>query len=571
MEFMEMKLRIIFLLLLTASAVQAQPIFGDGSADAGIGDPGRNFGIAFGDYNGDLADDIYVSRHNAPNLLYKAIGNGKFEEVASEAGVGHVGTTTVSTWGDMDNDGDLDLYLGNRDEPNILYRNNGDGTFENISESAGVNAAHRTRAVLWGDVDQDGYIDLYVANLAAPNYLYHNNGDGTFTDITAEANAQDFGIAMGSLFFDYDNDGDLDLYLTHDANQPNILYRNDGTGHFDDVSAQSGANIAAQGMGVDFADINNDGFFDLYITNLYENVLLVNNGNGTFTEIGGAAGVDDLGMGWGTVFLDYDNDGYSDIYISNDTYFAPYDNLLYRNLGNETFEVVGADTPLSSPMAGYGVATGDVNSDGRPDLLLVNAGTNDGNQLLVNATNNGHHFVKVRLKGMQCNAAAIGARVTIEAGGQVQMDEVCAGMGYASQNSFTLHFGLGAASIIDRIEIRWPNGVIETYEALEVDQHYYFTEGQGQLTDLELPQKPSPRLTVLPNPVSELLYLQIEGQGATEAGVLQIFGSSGALIHQSEFDSGGAFHLSVANWASGVYWVKWSGISGQSVQQIVKQ
>ncbi|MBV6654503.1 MAG: VCBS repeat-containing protein [Mameliella sp.] len=571
MEFIKMKLRIIFLLLLTASAVQAQPIFGDGSTDAGIGDPGRNFGIAFGDYNGDLADDIYVSRHNAPNLLYKAIGNGKFEEVASEAGVGHVGTTTVSTWGDMDNDGDLDLYLGNRDELNVLYRNNGDGTFENISESAGVNAGHRTRAVLWGDVDQDGYIDLYVANLAAPNYLYHNNGDGTFTDITAEANAQDFGIAMGSLFFDYDNDGDLDLYLTHDANQPNILYRNDGTGHFDDVSAQSGANIAAQGMGVDFADINNDGFFDLYITNLYENVLLVNNGNGTFTEFGGAAGVDDLGMGWGAVFLDYDNDGYSDIYISNDTYFAPYDNLLYRNLGNETFEVVGADTPLSSPMAGYGVATGDVNSDGRPDLLLVNAGTNDGNQLLVNATNNGHHFVKVRLKGMQCNAAAIGARVTIEAGGQVQMDEVCAGMGYASQNSFTLHFGLGAASIIDRIEIRWPNGVVETYEALEVDQHYYFTEGQGQLTDLELPQKPLPTLTVLPNPVSDLLYLQIEGQGATEAGILQIFGSSGALIHQSEFDSGGASHLSVANWTTGVYWVKWSGISGQSVQQIVKQ
>ncbi|NRA50935.1 MAG: VCBS repeat-containing protein, partial [Phaeodactylibacter sp.] len=127
MEFIKMKLRIIFLLLLTASAVQAQPIFGDGSTDAGIGDPGRNFGIAFGDYNGDLADDIYVSRHNAPNLLYKAIGNGKFEEVASEAGVGHVGTTTVSTWGDMDNDGDLDLYLGNRDEPNVLYRNNGDG------------------------------------------------------------------------------------------------------------------------------------------------------------------------------------------------------------------------------------------------------------------------------------------------------------------------------------------------------------------------------------------------------------------------------------------------------------
>jgi hypothetical protein len=553
-----------------ARLLPAQPLFFDGSAGAGIGHPGRNFGVAFGDYDGDGADDIYISRHNAPNLLYRAIGNGQFAEVATQVGIAHAGTTNVSAWGDFDNDGHLDLYLGNRDEPNILYHNNGDGTFTDISASAGVNSGHRTRAVLWGDVDRDGLIDLYVANLAAPNYLYRNNGDGTFTDITAAANAQDFGIAMGSLFFDYDNDGDLDLYLTHDANQPNILYRNDGTGHFEDVSVPSGANIAAQGMGVDFADINYDGFFDLYITNLYENVLLLSNGDGTFTETGGPAGVDDLGMGWGTVFLDYDNDGFSDIYVSNDTYFAPFDNLLYRNLGNATFEIVSEGTPLSSPMAGYGVATGDVNSDGKPDLLLVNAGSQDGNQLFLNSTENGHHFVKVRLRGTESNAAAIGARVTVEANGQVQMDEVCAGMGYASQNSFTLHFGLGEATVLDRLSIRWPNGAVETYEGLAVDQHYFVTEGEGWVTNAPPTAKAANEMKIWPNPAIEKLWVQVYGQDSGKEGRFHIFSGTGTEVYRAEVAPGSVFELPLGNLPAGIYRLCWVGAQGRHVRSFVK-
>lgn len=553
-----------------ARLLPAQPLFFDGSAGAGIGHPGRNFGVAFGDYDGDGADDIYISRHNAPNLLYRAIGNGQFAEVATQVGIAHAGTTNVSAWGDFDNDGHLDLYLGNRDEPNILYHNNGDGTFTDISASAGVNSGHRTRAVLWGDVDRDGLIDLYVANLAAPNYLYRNNGDGTFTDITAAANAQDFGIAMGSLFFDYDNDGDLDLYLTHDANQPNILYRNDGTGHFEDVSVASGANIAAQGMGVDFADINHDGFFDLYITNLYENVLLLSNGDGTFTETGGPAGVDDLGMGWGTVFLDYDNDGYSDIYVSNDTYFAPFDNLLYRNLGNATFEIVSEGTPLSSPMAGYGVATGDVNSDGKPDLLLVNAGSQDGNQLFLNSTENGHHFIKVRLRGTESNAAAIGARVTLEANGQVQMDEVCAGMGYASQNSFTLHFGLGEAPVIDRLSIRWPNGAVEIYEGLAVDQHYLITEGEGWVTNAPPTAKAANEMKIWPNPAIEKLWVQVYGQDSGKEGRFHIFSGTGTEVYRAEVAPGSVFELPLGNLPAGIYRLCWVGAQVRHVRSFVK-
>jgi hypothetical protein len=276
-------------------------------------------------------------------------------------------------------------------------------------------------------------------------------------------------------------------------------------------------------------------------------------------------------MGWGTVFLDYDNDGHSDIYVSNDTYFAPFDNLLYRNLGNTTFEVVSEGTPLSSPMAGYGVATGDVNSDGKPDLLLVNAGSQDGNQLFLNSTENGHHFVKVRLRGTESNTAAIGARVTLEANGQVQMDEVCAGMGYASQNSFTLHFGLGDATLIDRLSIRWPNGMMETYEGLAVDQHYFITEGEGMVTNVSSIAEAASELKIWPNPAKERLYIQVNGEDSRKKeALLRVFSSTGTEVYRAQVAPGRVWELPLNNWPAGTYWVHWAGAYRQHVRQFVK-
>lgn len=565
--------KLLLLALWPASSLSAQPPFSDGSTAAGIGHPGRNYGVAFGDFDGDGGEDIYISRHNAPNLLYRAVGQGRFEEVAQAAGVAHAGTTTVSTFADIDNDGDLDLYLGNRDEDNILYRNNGDGTFTDISAVAGVNSGFRTRAVLFGDVDRDGWVDLYVANMNAPNFLYHNNADGTFTNIIEQANAQDYGVAMGSLFFDYDNDGDLDLYLTHDANQPNILYRNDGSGHFENTSAYSGANIAAQGMGVDFADVNNDGYFDLYITNLYSNELLLNDGDGTFSLATAQAGVGDLGMGWGTVFLDYDNDGWTDLYAVNDYYFAPFYNVLYRNTGGGTFEAVGAGSPVESPLAGYGVAAGDVNADGFPDLVLANAGSNDGNQLLLNMAQGNNHFVKVQLEGTLSNRSAIGARVVVEAGGHRQMDEVCAGSGYASQNSFALHFGLGAAAVIDRLEIFWPSGEVEAYEGLAADQSYRFTETSGFVT--AAPEEDTARLegAVFPNPVSGTLQLRCRSHQAGR-GQLSLLDIRGQVVWEKEVGVQAGWNswpIDMRALSPGLYYLQGSGALAGQAFPVVRQ
>ncbi len=235
-----MKALFLFGCLCTFSATAQTISFSDITNSAGIGSVAVNSGVAFADYDNDGDDDVYVSvLSDKPNKLYQNLGNNTFMEVSGTTGAAYNGSTLASVWGDVNNDGHIDLYLGNSQQPNILYLNNGNGTFTDITATAGVADGGQPRSVLMADVDNDGFLDIYVANLAAPNVLYRNNGDLTFTDVTEASGATDDQIAMGSIFFDYDNDGDQDLYLTHDARQANILYQNDGTGHFTNVAASA--------------------------------------------------------------------------------------------------------------------------------------------------------------------------------------------------------------------------------------------------------------------------------------------------------------------------------------------
>lgn len=542
---------LLFILFFSSSSlINAQALFSDMSDFTGLNNPGRNSGISVGDFNNDDLDDIYVSQSNGTNLLYQAQADGRFVEVAAQAGVAHTGTTNMSIWGDIDNDGDLDLFLGNRMEPNKLYLNLGNGTFADISVAAGINKLRLTKAAMFGDIDNDGYIDLYVANLNAQNELYKNNGDLSFTDITFQSGATDTQIAMGALFFDYDNDGDLDLYLTHDANQANILYQNDGTGHFINVAAAANADYEGQGMGVDFGDVNNDGHLDIYITNLYENTLLVNNGNGTFSDLSSYAGVTDLGMGWGTLWFDYDNDGWQDIYVANDSHFAPFPNILYKNNGDLTFQIVSDSTILSSMLGGYGVACLDNDMDGWLDLYLANNGSGglDKNEFFHNQNQTeAYHWVKVKTIGNVSNKAGIGTRVTLEVGEHIHVDEVCAGSGYSSQNSLTLHFGLGTATMIDRMTIRWPSGIEEVYENLAVDQLYKVVEMEGIATNTQEISNQN-KISVNPNPFSGTTNIQIE-LSKSERVELSIYSIQGQKIET--IYSG---HL-----AAGQHAFEWSG------------
>ena len=545
-----LQIPIFTLAFLGAATLLAQPSaqFVSAGSAAGIDAVQRSYGVSAGDFDGDGWDDLYISRHFAPNLLYRNLRNGTYEEIGASMGVDYPGDTWMATWGDYDGDGDLDLYLGNRNETNVLYRNDG-STFTDISETSGANLhAYHTRAALAADVDLDGDLDLYCANLNHQNELYLNNGDGTFVENTYGSGAVDQKIAMGSVFFDYDNDGDQDLYLTHDADQANILYQNDGMGNFVNVAEAANADVAANGMGVDVGDINNDGWMDLYITNLSHNNLLLNlgpdaNGVVRFQRIGASAGVQDLGMGWGTTFIDYDNDGYLDIYCVNDSNFAPNPNLLYRNNGDLTFSIVSENTPLTSMNGGYGTVATDANRDGRLDLVVCNAGTSEPNELFFNQEPELYNFIGFRFRSqVEGNTHYVGARVRItDNDGVKQIREITAGMGFASQNSTAVHFGLGTADAIQSLEIALPGQGFETVPGdFVVNAHYLIEDGDVVTvsTTEVVGERPATHVTVLQNPVYETLKLRVDGRRFGRMRV-EIYNMEGRRFQRSTVELSG--------------------------------
>lgn len=503
----------VFLFAVCPGNLPAQYV--DISAAAGIEYDGRDGGVAVGDFDADGRDDLYFSRWDGENKLFRNLGNGKFEDVTKMAGVGCELATRLAIWGDLNNDGYPELYLGNVHDPDILYRNNGDSTFTDISWEAGIYNPGDVFSVSMADIDMDGLLDIYVANFKAENKCYRNNGNLTFSDYTYRSGALSTRNAMATLFFDFDNDRDLDLYLVHDG-QPNMFYENRGDGRFAEIGESAGVNDDGFGMGADAGDINNDGWLDLYVTNLFENVLYLNNGDGTFTDISKTAGVDDYGMAWGTNFLDFNNDGWLDIYVANDSYFSPYPNVLYENNGDKTFQVVEATGPVSSRLGGFGSACLDIDLDGRIDIALTNGGIADYNQLFHNQYSTGR-WVGFRLEGVASNRDAVGARIEVwDDLGVRRIEEVAAGSSFAAQNTLTQHFGLGEASDIDSIQIRWPSGYVQWIGALETNQYYRVREGEAPevmtVTTTSTEMVPTGLMvgtvSVFPNPVRERTTIQ---------------------------------------------------------------
>lgn len=505
-----------FTLLICSISVMglSQPAFMNISEVAGVADEGHNIGISFSDFDRDGDQDFYVATRSGANKLFENLGNNTFMNIAPMVGVNSRASSRSGIWVDINNDGFQDLYVSNFLEGDILYLNNGDKTFTNISRSAGIDNENRPFSVNVADVNQDGFLDIYISNFQTENILYKNNGDHTFTNIVEQSGATDRLNAMGSIFFDYDNDNDLDLYLTHDG-QPYILYKNIGGGNFIDVSEEAGINYDGNGMGTDVGDINNDGWLDIYVTNLYENTLFLNNGDGTFTDISQASRSDDYGMGWGTNFLDYNNDGWLDIYVTNDSYFSPYPNVLYRNNGDNTFGIVEAAGSVSSMLGGYGSACSDIDMDGRVDLVIANAGRRDHVELFHNQAPQAN-WIGFQLEGVRSNRDAVGARIEVtDSDSIIRIEEVASGSGYASQNSLIQHFGLGKASSVSSLKVSWPSGRRQTFDNLDINQYYYVKEGEAPqplgntttpVNNLELQEY---NYNLYPNPTSDAFALEL--------------------------------------------------------------
>ena len=446
-----------FVLLLPASR------FSETGQEAGVSEAWDAHAAAWGDYDADGDLDLYVAVVQGPNRLYHNDGDGTFTEVSAAAGVAHSGSARGVVFADIDNDGLLDLYVANEDGvAAVLYRNNGDGTFSDTTSSA--DNAYDGMAPLFADYDKDGHLDLYLTVWGC-DVLYHNNGDGTFSNVTAASGVDNCQTSVGGAWADYDNDGDQDVYVANFWGAPNVLYRNNGDTTFTEVAATAGVDNANDGEGVAWGDYDNDGDLDLYLTNDWNqaNVLYRNNGDTTFTDVTAQASVGDTGTGRNPLFADVDNDGDLDLYVVN----AGQSNVLYRNNGDGTFTDMAWIWSGDDAGSGQGAATGDYDNDGYLDLYVVNMGTY--NRLYHN--NGGdNHWLVVKAVGITNNWDSIGARVTITCDGHTQVREVRAGTGWLSQDSLPVEFGLGAHTRVDRIEVRWPNGAVQAFTDVAADQ-----------------------------------------------------------------------------------------------------
>jgi hypothetical protein len=499
-------------------------------------------GIAFLDYDNDGWLDIFqvngytlegFPKGQEPiNHLYRNRRDGSFEDVTQKSGLVQSGWGQGVCIGDFNNDGHEDLFVSYWGQ-NQLYRNKVDGTFENVTQKAGLFSPRKR----WGtgcaflDYDRDGYLDLFVANYidfdieATPvpdsglcrykgikvacgppglpggkNALYHNNGNGTFTDVSERAGITKahgtYGLGVSS--FDFDNDGWTDLYVANDSN-PSVLYRNNRDGTFTDVAITTGCAYSQDGkpqagMGVAIGDYDRNGSMDIFKTNFAgdTSTLYSNTGKGFFEDVtfSGGIGLNTRWLGWGCDFIDLDNTGWLDIFLVNGHVYPEVYQLnteagykqrkvVYRNLQHGKFEditeVLGP--PLTLPQASRGCAFGDFDNDGDVDIVINNL--HEPPDLYRLDSHNKNHWLILKLIGTSSNRSAIGSRILCVTGDVNQVQEVRGGGSYISQNDLRVHFGLGSAAKVDRLEVRWPNGLEEEWSNLSVDHILTLKEGTG--------------------------------------------------------------------------------------------
>jgi enediyne biosynthesis protein E4 len=465
--------------------------FSDITKSAGFTRKGWGMGVAVADYDNDGLQDIYVTGFGG-NALYHNLGNCKFEDVTEKAGVGAGGFSTGAAWADYDRDGRVDLFVsryvhvdidnlpqfgndprfcrfkgvlvqcgpwGLPGESDLLFHNKGDGTFEEVSKKAGVDDPHHYYGLgaTWGDYDNDGWPDLYVANDAGPNFLYRNKHDGTFEDVGLLAGValSGDGMQQGSMgvdLGDYLHEGRLSMVVTNFIEQGSALYHNLGKDNFADVSIRSGLMKPTYPF-----------------------------------------------VSWGTAFFDMDNDGWLDLFVANGHVYPQVDAipgdipyrqpmLLFRNHRDGTFDDVSSVLANMPPQSRRGAAFGDINNDGNVDVVVLNVG--EPPSLLLNHSDSANHRVLFKLVGTKSNRAAIGARVTLKAGALVQFSEVRGGASYLSQNDLRLHFGLAGNDKMGEVSIRWPNGETEILRDVPADFIYTVVEGAGIQQKATLPPLP---------------------------------------------------------------------------------
>jgi len=537
-----MAIRVFIIFLIFSNLSYAQLAFDDVAAQIGVdysyGDSEYGGGVSFADFDNDGWDDITYASENGVDLYFFKNTNGAFNLVTFN-GISNTSKAKQVIWVDYDNDGDKDFFVTAIEGKNAFYSNDGEMNFTDISSTIGIFQTDLfTYGASFGDIDNDGDLDLFISNRSPEdhNYLYRNDS-GIYVDITGTSGISLEGqLSFCSIFFDYDKDGLQDIYVSNDKEENiNRLYKNLGDGVFQDVSESSNAGVDVSAMSTTLGDFNNDGWFDIYITNtpfsqvssIQGNVLLKNNGDGTFTNVATETGTSFDSVGWGSVFLDADNDGLLDIYVSSSENGngSLISSAFYHQQDDETFTIpqdIGFNTDLRES---YTNAIGDINNDGKPEIVVGN--DTDNNFLWQNNTLNENNWLKVKLEGVVSNKDGIGNTIEINVDGQSQYRYTLAGEGYLSQNSFYEFFGTGLSNLIDYVKVTWTStGATETFNNIEANQSITIKEGIGILNDNNYIVEDL--LSIYPNPSNDGVFKLSTKNN--ESNTLKVYDLSGRLI-----------------------------------------
>lgn len=539
--------------------------------------------ISFFDYDNDGWDDITIPASSTSDFKFFKNVEGSFEKEdlsISSAGI----ASRHAIWVDYDNDGDNDFFATSDLGHLWLFRNDGGGTFVEITDTSGLpSIAIPYWGSSWGDYNNDGILDVFIsvrdADQIHGNLLYQGNGDGTFTNVTVSSGISSEGyITFCSSFFDYDNDGDQDIYTANDkCTTPNTLYRNNGDGTFTDVSVATGTNLYMSAMSTTIDDFNNDGWLDIYVTNFYPpfeddatvgNAYLLNNGDGTFSNIALENGTRFDSIGWGTVCIDVSNNTHKDLYVSGsvDGSDGRLSNVLYMNDGEGNYSIPTESGFEDDDKISFSNAIGDIENDGLQDIVVINT-ENDPISLWSNKTVTNNNWLKIKLQGTTSNRMGIGSTIRLGLGDDTYYGYTLCGEGYMNQNSSAEFFGLGQASNVDYIEVTWLSGMIDRIENIDVNQTITILEGSNPLNVESFNVS---NFNIYPNPTSNIVNIAYTGNA--QLLDINIIDIQGKVVKEKMLDGlNQEKHIDVSDLASGVYFISILEEDKKTVRKIVVQ
>ncbi len=524
----------------------------------------------FIDINGDGWDDIFIS--NGPstgenNMLYLNNQDGTFTTVQDDPIVNDGAKSDGASFGDADNDGDLDAYVVTWYGQKNNYYLGQDDNFVSINNSNLTEASTYSETASWGDMNNDGWLDLYITNSAGnkQNQLFQNSGDGNFIEITNGPHVSSNQASRSVDWIDYDNDGDSDIFVTNENNQKNELYQNQGNGEFVKITDLDPLNTSKNSAGSSWADIDNDGDFDLFVANYQsqENQLFLNNNDGTFSEVNQGAIVQDQTWSFGSAFADVDNDGDVDLYVCN-AFGGIEKNSFYINNGDGTFLKDEQSAPAAQTGWTFGCAWGDYDNDGFMDLLLANCKDDDQENSLFRNNGNDNNWFKISCEGSETNRSAIGTIVKIKAtiNGQSvwQMRRIAGQSGYNCQNSFAVHFGLGDATMIDSLIVDWGIGEDQVFQNVNINTFCKLKQGDVLAcnpTSTSEVKKPAQGFNIYPNPSNgDFFEIEIPENFRQDPIHLNIIDSTGKIVLERNIKNPKAkTTISSNNLKSGTYHV----------------